>query len=116
LQRDHYRSERNFFRDTLDRSGNAIYPSPRPPSPRPAQSSLVPVLDTPTSGTGQSAGPAAPSRVLDSTRSQASWSGTGSPASYSPGPSAGRSLPPHPGSQSVVGVSLPPFQGPWSRS
>lgn len=118
LQRDHYRSERNFFRDTLDRSGNARYSSPRPPSPRPAQSSLVPVLDTPTSGTGPTGGQGQPasSRVLDSTRSQASWSGTGSPASYSPGPSAGRSLPPHPGSQSVTGVSLPPFQGPWSRS
>lgn len=120
LQRDHYRSERNFFRDTLDRSGTAIYPTPRPPSPRPSQSSLVPVLDTPTSGTAQSSavgsGQAASSRVVDSARPPASWSGTGSPTSYSPAPSAGRSLPPHPGSQPVSGVSLPPFQGSWSRS
>ncbi|KAJ5465039.1 uncharacterized protein N7458_000725 [Penicillium daleae] len=120
LQRDHYRSERNFFRDTLDRSGTAIYSSPRPPSPRPAQSSLVPVLDTPTSGPGHSAaagtGQSAASRVLDSARPQASWSGTGSPTSYSPAPSAGRSVPPHQGPQPLAGVSLPPFQGSWSRA
>ncbi|KAF3387741.1 hypothetical protein F1880_000789 [Penicillium rolfsii] len=117
LQRDHYRSERNFFRDTLDRSKNATYSSPRPPTPRPTQPNMVPILDTPNSGTGHTAGQGQPalSRILDSTRSQASWSGTGSPAPYSPGPSTGQSLPPHAGSQSVAGVSLPPFQGPWSR-
>ncbi|OOQ84822.1 hypothetical protein PEBR_28430 [Penicillium brasilianum] len=124
LQRDHYRSERNFFRDALDRSGTTVYPTPRPPSPRPSQSTLVPVLDTTTSGTTQSSaagsGQTASSRVVDSARPPAPWPGTGSPTSYSPAPSAGRSLPPHPGShpgsQPVAGVSLPPFQGSWSRS
>ncbi|KAJ5175172.1 uncharacterized protein N7482_001049 [Penicillium canariense] len=128
LQRDHYRSERDFFRDALDRSGSAIYTSPRPPSPRLTQPSLVPVMDTPAaapawsgvegrsaSGTGQSQTPAAGSsqavttRLLDSARPQASW--PGSPAAYSPEISIGRSGPPP-----VSGVSLPPFQGSWSRT
>lgn len=120
LQRDHYRSERNFFHDALDRSGTAIYPTPRPPSPRPAQSTLVPVLDTPVSGSGANpaAGPGqtVSGRALDLAKPPATWSGTGSPAPYSPTPTAGRGVPPQPGPPPVAGVSLPPFPGSWSRS
>jgi hypothetical protein len=78
------------------------------------------VLDTPASGSGANpaagSGQAASGRALDSAKPQASWCGTGSPASYSPAPTVGRSVPPQPGPPPMAGVSLPPFQGSWSRS
>lgn len=125
-QREHYRSERDYFRDQLDRSVSLSQLPARPVSPRPvleivhpsdtaAASTWTdppqPAVDTKAPAVPR---PSAPQKMLDPRRSQSSW--PGSPASYSPVPaSAGRAaapavLPP------VVGGSLPPFQGSWPRS
>lgn len=125
-QRDHYRSERDFFRDQLGRSMSLSRLSSRPPTPHPA---LTPrhLDDTsvaaawadvprPVSGTQVPALPGAKSQEIgDSTRPQNSW--PGSPASYSPAPPglppAGRTQAPVP--PPMGGGPPPPFQGTWSR-
>ncbi|KAJ5778134.1 hypothetical protein N7520_001380 [Penicillium odoratum] len=98
LQRDHYRSERDFFREYLGRSTSLSTLPPRPPSPRPAPSASL--LPTPTE--------TAP-------RPQGSWPGT-SVAPYAPVPHGsapiGRDVAP---SGPVAGGPLPPFQGSWPR-
>lgn len=117
-QRNHYRSERDFFRDQLGRSMSLSQLPPRPSTP-PAQPALHPVetaapptwadvpRQTPVSG------PGAPPKVLDPARPQSSW--PGSPASYSPAPPpVGRSSAPAPPAPVAAG-HLPPFQGSWSR-
>ncbi|KAJ5145139.1 hypothetical protein N7448_002531 [Penicillium atrosanguineum] len=118
-QRDHYRSERDFYREQLGRSMSLSQLPPRPSSPHP-QSSLLPPSDStltststwagdvPRSATAQTA--TASGRVLDSAR-QENW--PASPASYSPAPTSGRALPPGP--PPVAGGPFPPFQGTWTR-
>ncbi|KAJ5090607.1 hypothetical protein N7532_009291 [Penicillium argentinense] len=104
-QRDHYRSERDFFRDHLGRSMSLSTLPPRPASP-----ALPP--DTGVSWSGDASRPPAQSgRILEG-RPQASWPGSPA-ASYSPTSSA-RSLAPS-GPPPVSGTPLPPFQGSWSR-
>ncbi|KAJ5173036.1 hypothetical protein N7492_005629 [Penicillium capsulatum] len=123
LQRvEHYRSERDFYRDYLGRSMSLSSLPPRPPSPRsthpvvlsPAETTMPAWSgDTPRPPPGsQSIAPAPPGRLLDSVRPQASW--PGSPTPYSPAPSS-RPLAP-PGPPPVAGGTLPPFQGSWARS
>lgn len=124
LQRvDHYRSERDFYRDHLGRSVSLNSLPPRPPSPRsthPAVLSPVESVVPAWPGTdasrapqgSQSIAPAPPGRLLDSARPQASWPGT--PAPYSPAPSSRGLAPPVP--PPVAGGPLPPFQGSWARS
>lgn len=117
-QRDHYRSERDFYRDHLGRTMPLSQLGPRPPSPRPAPS-VIPLADTPSapawsagdasrSTSGSQPGSAGPGPV----GAQGSWLGTS--ASYSPAslPPAGRGIP---GPPLVAGSSLPPLQGAWSR-
>lgn len=108
-QRDHYRTERDFFRDHLGRSMSLSSLPPRPSSPS------LPVdtgnWSAEASRPAPNAPPAQAPRILDTGRPQASW--PGSPASYSPAPPAGRSLAP-PGPPPVSGTPLPPFQA-WSR-
>ncbi|KAJ5096004.1 hypothetical protein NUU61_005360 [Penicillium alfredii] len=118
-QRDHYRSERDFFRDHLGRSVSPNQLPPRPASPRPA---MVPTVDAGSAQHLSSAAdparsaaavPQPPARLLDAARPQGSW--PGSPASYSPVPlpPAGRGV--AAGPSPVAGGPLPPFQGSWSR-
>ncbi|KAJ6104543.1 hypothetical protein N7523_010863 [Penicillium sp. IBT 18751x] len=117
LQRDHYRSERDFYREQLGRTMSLSQLPPRPSSPR-SQSSLPPASDSTSTSTwvGDVPHPApaqsvtATARVLDPAR-QGSW--PASPASYSPAPTPGRALPPGP--PPVAGGTLPPFQGTWTR-
>ncbi|KAJ5201936.1 uncharacterized protein N7498_006599 [Penicillium cinerascens] len=79
-QRDHYRSERDFYRDQLGRS---VQLPPRPPSPR-SQTSLSSATDSTATSTwagDMSRTTAAPTsgttgRVPDSARPQGSWPGS----------------------------------------
>ncbi|KAJ5225282.1 hypothetical protein N7468_006507 [Penicillium chermesinum] len=114
-QRDHYRSERDFFREQLSRSVPLSQLPPRPSSPRAAPSTLVlgSPSDTPSapvwSGSEIARGtqtPATPSaqRGLEPARPQSGW----------PGSSLSRDI--APSGPSVAGGPLPPFQGStWSR-
>ncbi|KAJ5579845.1 uncharacterized protein N7459_005830 [Penicillium hispanicum] len=123
-QRDHYRAERDFYRDHLGRSMSLSQLPPRPQSPRAAQPILLPAAETPAASvwSGVDAARAAPSgshattpagRLLETARPQGRW--PDSPASYSPvPPHTGRSLA-SAGPPPVTGVPLPPFQGSWSR-
>jgi len=108
-QRDHYQSERNFFRENLTRSVPLSSLPPRPSSPN------LPVdtgsWSTDPSRSAPTVQPTQQPRILDTGRPQANW--PGSPASYSPA-LAGRKIAPS-GPPSVSGTPLPPFQ-PWSRS
>lgn len=108
-QRDHYRSERNFFRENLTRSVPLSSLPPRPSSPN------LPVdtgsWSTDLSRSAPTVQPTQQPRILDTGRPQANW--PGSPASYSPAPPAGRKIVPS-GPPSVSGTPLPPFQS-WSR-
>lgn len=117
-QRDHYRSERDFYREQLGRSMSLSQLPPRPSTPR-SQSSLVPTSDSTATATSTWAGDVprsvaqtttATGRVQGSSR-QGSW--PESPASYSPAPTSRRALPPGP--PPVSGGPLPPFQGSWTR-
>lgn len=117
-QRNHYRSERDFFRDQLGRSMSLSQLPPRPQSP-PAQPAIHPVETGPPPAWADvprqtpASGPGAPPKVLDTARSQTSW--PGSPASYSAAPPpTGRSSAPAP-PPAVAGGPLPPFQGSWPR-
>lgn len=110
-QRDHYRSERDFFRDHVGRSMSLSTLPPRPSSPSlPVETGAwsadtsrpVPTVPVP---------PAQAPRMLDTGRPQANWAP--SPASYSPAPPASRNLAPS-GPPPVPGTSLPPFQT-WTR-
>lgn len=119
-QRNHYRTERDFFRDQLGRSMSLSQLPPRPPSPPSAKPSLYPAetaeppswADVPRQTTAVS-GTEAPPKALDPARPQYTW--PGGPASYSPIPppvgSGSAPAPPPP----VAGGQLPPFQGSWSR-
>ncbi|KAJ5810225.1 uncharacterized protein N7503_002443 [Penicillium pulvis] len=99
-QRDHYRSERDFFREHLSRSGSLSSLPPRPPSPRSVPSaSLLP----------------APTETAPSSRPQG-WPGTPGPAPYASvphGTAPGRDV--APSGPPVAGGPLPPFQGSWPR-
>ncbi|KAJ5748799.1 uncharacterized protein N7511_010495 [Penicillium nucicola] len=131
-QRDHYHSERDFYRDQLSRTMPPASLPPRPPSPRSSQPAHVPNADPAGAATwsgadsGRSvsgtqpapAGPPKP-RMLDPVQSQgqgqASWPTT-NPPSYpsTPIPPTARGGPPVP-SASVSGGPLPPIQGTWPR-
>lgn len=116
-QRDHYRSERDFFRGHVGRSVSLSQLPPRPASP-PAVPQTTLVLewpsDPPPAPTWDSARPAAGSRstppgssaprVLEPARTQGNWPGT---------PAIGRDAPSGP--PPIAGATLPPFQGSWSR-
>lgn len=120
---DHYRSERDFYRDHLGRSMSLSSLPPRPPSPRavhatglsPVESATVSAWSGADAARGHagppSLAPAPSTRLVDSARPQASW--PGSPASYSPVPAARGLAPPRP--PPVSGGPLPPFQGSWTR-
>lgn len=119
-QRNHYRSERDFFRDQLGGRSMSLSQLPqRPPTPPSTQPSLHPIdtagppawVDVPRN-TPAVSGHGAPPQVLDPARPQSSW--PGSPGSYSPAPPVGRSSVPAP-PPPVAGGQLPPFQGSWSR-
>ncbi|KAJ5731344.1 uncharacterized protein N7483_005852 [Penicillium malachiteum] len=128
-QRDHYRSERDFFRDHFGRSSSLSQFPARPSSPRSVSSATPSILPAPSSelppATTWSSGDAMRA-VADThaqpasapvTRPQGSWAGT--PASYpavahaSAPPTIGRDA--APSGPPVSGESLPPFQGSWSR-
>ncbi|OQE46555.1 hypothetical protein PENCOP_c001G01673 [Penicillium coprophilum] len=127
-QRDHYRSERDFYRDRLGRTMSLSALPPRPSSPRSTQPTLLPAsepgttawsgADAARSGSGTqptSAGPAPQGRILDSVQSQPGWPASPPYSSTSVAP-AGRAIAgPPSGSPSVTGGPLPPMQGPWSR-
>jgi hypothetical protein len=125
-QRDHYRSERDFYRDHLGRTMSLSGLPPRPSSPRPAQSTLLAAEGvTPTwsgadaarsiSGTQPASGPAPQGRLLDSVQSQPGWSANPSYSAASIQP-AGRGVSVTPvASPSLSGGPLPPLQGSWSR-
>ncbi|KAJ6084151.1 hypothetical protein N7486_010951 [Penicillium sp. IBT 16267x] len=104
-QRDHYRSERDFFREHLSRSGSLSSLPPRPPSPRSAPSASL--LPAPTE--------TAPA----SSRPQGNWPGTPGSALYASVPhgtaltSLGRDV--APSGPPIAGGPLPPFQGSWPR-
>ncbi|CAL5873651.1 uncharacterized protein PFLUO_LOCUS7933 [Penicillium psychrofluorescens] len=126
-QRDHYRSERDFFRDHLSRSGSlsqlsARPVSPPPPTPAPAAVAVAPmeVGATPggdmsrsaSSSQQSSAGPVSSAHLPDPTRPPGSWAG--SPAPYSPAPPTHRGIAPA-GPPPVTGGTLPPLQGAWRQ-
>ena len=125
-QRDHYRSERDFYRDHLDRTMSLAALPPRPSSPRPAQSTLLTAEGvTPTwpgadaarsvSGTQPASAPAPQARLLDSVQSQPGWPAN-PPYSTAPIQPAGRGVAVTPvASPSLSGGQLPPLQGAWSR-
>ncbi|KAJ5330080.1 hypothetical protein N7452_010470 [Penicillium brevicompactum] len=122
-QRDHYRSERDFYRENLDRTISVGSLPPRPPSPRSAQPALLASESAPStwsgadaarSVSGTQAAPGAPKGRLDSTHSQPGW-----PANppYSTGPikPTARSAVTPAASPSLSGGPLPPLQGSWPR-
>ncbi|CAI7644103.1 unnamed protein product [Penicillium crustosum] len=128
-QRDHYRSERDFYRDHLGRTMSLSALPPRPSSPRSAQPTLLPASEpgTTTSWSGAdaarsasgtqptSAGPAPQGRMIDSVQSQPAWPAS-PPYSSTPIAPAGRAVAGTPsGSPSAAGGPLPPLQGSWSR-
>ncbi|KXG47053.1 uncharacterized protein PGRI_037990 [Penicillium griseofulvum] len=127
-QRDHYRSERDFYRDHLGRTMSLSALPPRPSSPR-SQTTLLPASEPGTtaswsgadaarsaSGTQPtSAGPAPQGRLIDPVQSQPGWPAS-PPYSSTPIAPTGRAVAgPPSGSPSVSGGPLPPLQGPWSR-
>ncbi|KAJ5610587.1 hypothetical protein N7510_007306 [Penicillium lagena] len=114
-QRDHYRSERDFFRDHLSRSGSlnqlpARPASPPPPTPAPAAVAVAPMEAGTTPGGDlsrsasssqpSSTGPVPSAHFPDPARPPGSW--TGSPTPYSPAPPTHRGLAPA-GPPSVTG-------------
>lgn len=118
-QRNHYRSERDFFRDQLGRSMSSSQLPQRPPTPLAVQPALRSTesavssawTDVPRQTAGVSGAGAAP-QVLDPARPQSTWSGN--PASYSSTPpSAGRSSAPAP--PPAAGAHPPHLQGSWSH-
>ncbi|KAJ5812021.1 hypothetical protein N7474_008322 [Penicillium riverlandense] len=126
-QRDHYRSERDFFRDHLGLSGSlsqlsARPASPPPPTPAPAAVAVAPMEGGTTPGgdisrpasTSQpsSAGPVPSAHLPDPARPPASW--VGSPAPYSPAPPTHRGIAPA-GPPPVTGGTLPPLKGAWRQ-
>ncbi|KAG0159239.1 hypothetical protein PDIDSM_6760 [Penicillium digitatum] len=128
-QRDHYRSERDYYRDQLGRTMSLSTVPPRPASPHSTQPALLPTseLGTATSWSGAdaarsasgtqptSAGGPPQGRTLDSVQSQPPWPAS-PPYSSTPIAPARRAVAgPPPGSPSVAGVPLPPLQGSWSR-
>lgn len=128
-QRDHYRSERDFYREHLGRTMSLSALPPRPSSPRSAQPTLLPASEpgTTTSWSGAdaarsasgtqptSAGPAPQGRMIDPVQSQPAWPAS-PPYSSTPMAPAGRAVAgPPSGSPSVSGGPLPPLQGSWSR-
>ncbi|KAJ5480736.1 hypothetical protein N7539_006630 [Penicillium diatomitis] len=139
-QRDHYRAERNFFREASERLDGAKYSLQRPSSPRPIHLNMVSGMDTPKSGTASSPTSVkrepAPMRLLESVRSQSEWAASDASSTFSSpaGPITGSSDPHHPpplhypsqsstgdisprtNPASMAGVSLAPLQKPWSRS
>ncbi|KAF7715787.1 BZIP transcription factor [Penicillium ucsense] len=139
-QRDHYRAERNFFREAFERLDGAKYSLQRPSSPRPIHLNTVSGMDTPKSGTASSPTSVkrepAPMRLLESVRSQSEWAASDASSTFSSpaGPITGSSGPHHPpplhypsqsstgdvsprtNPASMAGVSLAPLQKPWSRS
>ncbi|CAG8098884.1 unnamed protein product [Penicillium olsonii] len=121
-QRDHYRSERDFYRDHLDRTMSLGALPPRPPSPGSAQPGLLASegatstwsgADAARSVSGTQASNASKGR-LDSAHTQPGW-----PANppYSAGPikPTARSAVTPAASPSLSGGPLPPLQGSWSR-
>ncbi|KAJ5980403.1 hypothetical protein N7481_007701 [Penicillium waksmanii] len=110
-QRDHYRSERDFFRDHVGRSMSLNNLPPRPSSPGLHIDAGAWSADASRTAPTVPVQPAQAPRMLDTGRPQACW--PGSPASYSPAPPAGRNLVPS-GPPPVSGTPLPPFQA-WSR-
>lgn len=126
-QRDHYRSERDFYRDQLGRTMSLSALPPRPSSPRSAQPTLLPASEpgTTTSWSGVDAARSASGtqptsnppqgRMLESVQSQPTWPAS-PPYSSTPIASAGRAVAgPHSRSPSLSGGQLPPLQGSWSR-
>ncbi|KAK4864536.1 hypothetical protein LT330_009799 [Penicillium expansum] len=128
-QRDHYRSERDFYREQLGRTMSLSALPPRPSSPRSAQPTLLPASEpgTTTSWSGAdaarsasgtqptSAGGPPQGRMIDSVQSQPAWPAS-PPYSSTPIAPAGRAVAgPPSGSPSVAGGPLPPLQGSWSR-
>ncbi|KAJ5267252.1 hypothetical protein N7478_010060 [Penicillium angulare] len=126
-QRDHYKAERDFFRDYLARFVPLNQLPPRPSSPRYSSSIPAPLLPTPAMETaptptwsggdaGRTASGAQPVSA-GSPRPQGSWPGTPIPYAAVPHDSTPRVL----GSDSapsalpVSGGSLPPFHGSWPR-
>ncbi|KAJ5108051.1 hypothetical protein N7456_004726 [Penicillium angulare] len=123
-QRDHYRSERDFFRDYLGRSVSLSQVPPRPSSPRSSSGIPAPLLPTPAMETaptptwsgGDAVRSAPGAQSASASRPQGSWPGTPVPYPAVPqepvpraiGSDAGSALP-------VSGGPLPPFQGSWSR-
>ncbi|KAJ5774071.1 hypothetical protein N7457_008967 [Penicillium paradoxum] len=129
-QRDHYRSERDFYRDHLGRTMSLSALAPRPSSPRPVQSALLPTSETTTtsatwsgadaarsaSGTQPTAAGPTQGRMLDSVQSQPGWPAS-PPYSSTPIASTGRTVAgPPTESSSLSGGPLPPLQGSWSHS
>lgn len=122
-QRDHYRSERDFFRDNLARSTSSQLP-PRPSSPRvSAAASLMPTPSAETTpgnwppGDIVRAAPGPQSTPAGAARPQGNWTGTPAPYAAVPHgsapPSIGRDA--APSGPPVSGGPLPPFQGSWPR-
>lgn len=119
-QRNHYRSERDFFRDQLGRSMPSSQLPQRPPTPLAAQRALHSTesavssawTDVPRQTAGVPGRGAAP-QVLDPARLQSTWSG--SRASYSPTPpSTGQSSAPAP-RQAPAGAHPTHVHGSWSH-
>ncbi|CAG8368947.1 unnamed protein product [Penicillium salamii] len=122
-QRDHYRSERDFYREHLDRTMSLGALPPRPPSPGSAQPGLHASEGATSTWSGADAArsvsgtqaSSAPKGRLDSTHSQPGW-----PANppYSSGPikPPARSTVTPAASPSLSGGPLPPLQGSWPRS
>ncbi|KAJ5960224.1 uncharacterized protein N7479_007374 [Penicillium vulpinum] len=128
-QRDHYRSERDFYRDHIGRTMSLSALPPRPPSPRSTQPTLLPASEPGTTTTWSgadaarsasgtqpiSAGPPSQGRMLDSVPSQPGWPAS-PPYSSTPIVPTGRAVAgPPAGSPSVSGGPLPPLQGSWPR-
>ncbi|KAJ6079151.1 hypothetical protein N7467_008904 [Penicillium canescens] len=126
-QRDHYHSERDFYREQLSRTMSLGSLPPRPSSPRSSQPAPVPTVDTAGTATwsgadsgrsvsGTQPAPAGPQppRMLDPVQAQSSW--PANPPSYpsTPIPPSTRGAPPA-SSASVSGGPLPPIQGTWPR-
>ncbi|CAG8888249.1 unnamed protein product [Penicillium egyptiacum] len=126
-QRDHYRSERDFYRDHLGRTMSLSALPPRPSSPLSVQPTLLPASELGTtswsgadaarsaSGTQPTSAPTPQGRMLDSVQSQPAWPAS-PPYSSTPIAPAGRAVAgPPSGSPSVPGGPLPPLQGSWPR-
>ncbi|KAJ5467778.1 hypothetical protein N7475_005530 [Penicillium sp. IBT 31633x] len=128
-QRDHYHSERDFYREHLGRTMSLSTLPPRPSSPRPAQTTLSPTTETGTSATWSGAdaarsasgtqpagaGPAPQGRMVESVQPQPGWPAS-PPYSSTPIAPARRAIGPSTEPPSLSGGPLPPLQGPWSRS